>query len=541
MESRLERSAAALGRLLSQHAIHLGVFVAMLLVLFGSVSGGRLPLLLALIVVGRSALIGAETLSRRWTESDWLALLEQTRAALRNADPEDLASEAADMGLDPGAHSEALARAIVEERRRRYVEPRPRRELIAEFLGLLAFGLLLPFGFLLFTRDIVSLRSSHGVGGSGVALLCLALYAWPHRWASVDGVGDRRSVWWVLPLVPALALVYTGVTIRHPYLDPRREDRVKLAAERVLALDSSVVAGAHADWVFTYAAELASRGEVERAIALYQRGLHLAPHAEDARRRLAALERRLDPRVDVLAPSRDPRPRAQGRSADELARLPLWDGERPLHPLPSCRIDPSLEAVPRTTVVLVALGPVPSDLVEAVGFVLREELDLPACRLDEPLPLPDADRIRGVVFGRQWNADALARHFRERSQPLPEAPVKYLLLTGADIYSEGSNFVFSRSAAFGVVLSYARYGDPDTEWETVRHRTAKQALGALVKSFGLPPASDPKCVTSYSDGIPQFDAKGNRPSASTFRLFRERVEAQDARWRSHLAARAGVD
>jgi predicted Zn-dependent protease len=227
-------------------------------------------------------------------------------------------------------------------------------------------------------------------------------------------------------------------------------------------------------------------------------------------------------------------------SADELARLPFWDGERPLHPVPSCGIDASLEAVPRTTVALLALGPVPPALVEAVGDVLREELDLPACRVDEPLPLPDANRIRGIVVGRQWNADSLVRHFRERFEPLPEAPLKYLLLTGADIYSEGSNFVFSHSAAFGVVLSYARYGDPDAEWETVRHRTAKQALGALVKSFGLPPASDPNCVTSYSNGIPQFDAKGNRPIPSTFRLFRERVEAQDARWRAHLAARTSA-
>jgi predicted Zn-dependent protease len=127
------------------------------------------------------------------------------------------------------------------------------------------------------------------------------------------------------------------------------------------------------------------------------------------------------------------------------------------------------------------------------------------------------------------------QHFLERSQPLPDAPLKYLLLTGADIYSEGSNFVFSRSSGFGAVLSYARFGDPDVEWETVRHRTAKQALGALIKSFGLPPASDPNCVTSYSNGIPQFDSKGNRPSTATFLQLRERVEAEDGRWRAHLA------
>ena len=538
MESRLQRSAAALGRLVSHHAIHLGAFVVVLLVLFGWVSGEHLPLLLALIVAGRSALIGAEGMRKRWTEGDWRALHEHLVAELRALDPEDLASETADSELDPGTHPEALARAFVEERRRRHVEPRPGRELIAEWMGLLTFCLFLPIGFVLFTHDIVSSRRGYGFAEIGVTILCLAVYAWPHRWASVDGVGDRRSMWWALPLVPALALVYTGVTIHHPYLDPRREDRGKLAAERVLALDSNVVAGAHADWVFAYAAELASHGEVEPAIALYRRGLHLAPRAGDARRQLAALERPLDPRAEVASEGGDPRPRAHGLSADQFARLPLWDSRRSPHPVPSCRIDASLESVPRTTVVLVSLGSVPPGLIEAVGDVLHEELGLPVCRVEEPVPLPDADRVRGVVFGRQWNDAALVQHFRERSQPLPEAPLKYLLLTGADIYSEGSNFVFSSSRTFGVVLSYARYGDPGADWETVRYRTAKQALGALIKSFDLPPASDPNCVTSYSNGVPQFDAKGNRPTAATFLKFLERVEEQDTRWRAHLAARA---
>jgi predicted Zn-dependent protease len=180
------------------------------------------------------------------------------------------------------------------------------------------------------------------------------------------------------------------------------------------------------------------------------------------------------------------------------------------------------------------------DLVEAVGSVVREELGLPVCRVDEPVPLPDADRIRGLVFGRQWDVDHLVKYFQQRSQPLPRAPVKYLLLTGADIYSRDSNFVFSWSSTFGAVLSYARYGDPHSEWDLVRHRTAKQALGALVKTFGLPPAPDPNCVTSYSNGLPQFDAKGNRPSAETYRNLRARVDALDSIWREILAAHAGT-
>lgn len=496
MRRHLQRSVAALGHLLSQRGMQIGVFVAALLVAFGAVPRGRLPLALALLVAGRSALLAAE--------------------ALR------------------GPGTESAGRAFHEPRR-------PGRELAAEWAGLVAFGLLLPFAFVLFTRDFVSLRSGHGFAASGLAVLCLALYAWPHRWRAVEGVGERRSLWWALPVVPALALVYVGVTVHHPYLDPRAEDRVRLAAERVLELENNVVAGGYADRVFAYADELSARGEIPRAIALYRQGLQLAPRAERARRRLAALERELAPTRREAAPRiRDPRPRAQGLSPAAFARLPFWDGERSLHPVPPCRIDAGLESVPRTTVVLVSLGPVPLDLVRAVGDVLHEELGLPVCRVEEPLPLPDADRIQGVFVGRQWNVDALVRDFWERSRPMPDAPIKYLLLTGADLYREGTRFVFSSSGRFGAVLSYARYGDPDTEWQAVRHRTAKQALGAVVKSFDLPPASDPDCVTSYSNGLPQFDAKGNRPSADTYRKLRERVETQDARWRAYRGARGGV-
>jgi hypothetical protein len=493
VESRLQRSAVALGHFLSHHAIHVGAFVLLLLVLFGWVPGTRLLLLLLLIVAGRAALLGAEALRKRRTAAD------------------------------RHAHTDPVG----------YVGPRARRELAAEVVGLLTFGLLLPFGFLLFTRDIVSLRCGHDLFGSGVAVLCLALYAWPHRFERVAGVADRRILWWLLPALPAVAIVYTGVTVHHPYLDPRRENRVELAAARVLELDSNVVAGAHADWVFAHAAEVAARGESGRAIALYRKGLHLAPRDDAARRRLAALE---GGPAEAVPGAGDPRPLARGVSPEEFAHLPLWYAELPLHPIPACRIDAGLESVPRTTVVLVSLGPVPADLVAAIGHVLREELGLPACRVEDPLPLPEATRIRGIVFGRQWNTDRLIRHFAERYQPLPDAPLKYLLVTGADIYSEGSNFVFSQSSGFGALLSYARYGDPDDDWETVRQRTAKQALGALVKSFGLPPAADPNCVTSYSNGLPQFDAKGNRPSTSTFLQFRDRVDAQDARWRAHLGS-----
>ena len=51
-----------------------------------------------------------------------------------------------------------------------------------------------------------------------------------------------------------------------------------------------------------------------------------------------------------------------------------------------------------------------------------------------------------------------------------------------------------------------------------------------MKAFGLHPSSDPLCVTSYSNGLRQFDAKGNRPTAETLGIFHARLREHDRLW-----------
>lgn len=541
MAGKVEHAARELGQHLGGRAIFLALVVVVLLVLYGSVPGGQLPVLLCAFVASRSLWLLAEALRKRWRQADWDAFEAGALEKLRGLSPEDFESEADERGLSPAASPEELCRVIVEDQRGSHTAARPRLELTAEWFGLIAFGLLFPLAFILFTRDIVSMRAGQGYLAAGVAALCLGLYYWPHRWRAAEGIGERRSLWWFLPLAPALILVAVGITEHHPYLDLRRDDRVQLAAARVLELENNIIAGSHADWVFAYAFEVEMSDDLEHALALYRKGLELAPHAPNVSDRIAELERRRDARLGRVGTAvADPRRRAQGLSAEAFAQLPLWSEKGLEAPVPACRIDASLETVAQTTVVIVPLGPVPAEIIDSVATVLREELKLPSCRLSQALPLPEADRIRGVVFGRQWNVATLTRSFYEGALPLPRAPLKYLLLTANDIYGDGTNFVFSSSGQFGAVLSYARYGDPDEEFETVRRRTAKQALGALLKSFDLPPAADPNCVTSYSNGLPQFDAKGNRPTTDTFLKFRARVDALDARWRDERAARIGA-
>jgi predicted Zn-dependent protease len=330
----------------------------------------------------------------------------------------------------------------------------------------------------------------------------------------------------------ALVLVHAGVTTRHVYLDPTRENWLQLRAEHVLSLEDNVTAGAHADWVFEYALALEEEGDWARAADFYGRGLQLAPFSDTARARLVALERRLDPESSRSAGDpMDPRPRAGEVAPAEFARLPLWLEGQPLRALPSCEVGTGLEQVPSATIVVLRIGDVASSITEAIGHVLQEELALPACLVPEVLELPSATRYRGLVFGRQWSLDSLVEAMLPVLRRAPNAPLKFLLITPVDIYWGTSNFVFSSTYAWGAVLSYARFGDFESEPERVRYRTAKQSMGALVKSFGVPVSPDPNCVTSYTNGLPQFDAKGNRLNSESYSMFRERVDSVDRKWR----------
>jgi TPR repeat protein/predicted Zn-dependent protease len=531
MASIAERTAGVLESLLANRVLYFGAIALLLLILFGAVPGDRVGWVLLLFVAARGAGLVREGLRRPMTQTQWAQHYEMLIEHYRGLEPEAREQAAAELGVDPRATPEQLALIRVDAQRLAYRPPRPFRELACEALGLLAFCLLGPFVVALYTREIVSFRSSESYAALGVAALCVALYLWPHRWKASEQRGERQALWWALPVAPALALGYLGVTTDHTYLDPRRPDRLELRAERVLALRNNVVAGAHADWVFDFARELERRGDRERAIAYYEKGVRLAPWSGAEQQRLAALMRQVDPGAEAAA---DPRPRAGGLTPEEFARLALWGDDRPLRPPPACPDGSQPAKISGTTVVLLRIGEVPASITDAIGHVVREELALPVCLASDVFPLPSPTRIRGLVFGRQWSApsllDVVAPTILEKST---RAPFKFLAITAVDIYNEGSNFVYSSAGPWGALLSYARYGDFELEPETVRHSVAKQALGALVKSFGVPTSPDPNCVTSYANGPEQFARKGNRPNAASFVLFRVRINAIDARWREH--------
>lgn len=128
--------------------------------------------------------------------------------------------------------------------------------------------------------------------------------------------------------------------------------------------------------------------------------------------------------------------------------------------------------------------------------------------------------------------------FRSYAGPLPKAPIRFVVLTSVDLYHGDANFVFAVGyRSWGALVSTARFGDPAKEQARVAHRAAKESLGVLVKSFGVPTSTDVNCVTSYTRTLDEFDRKGNRLSAESFGIFRQALRSIDQQWAAYREAR----
>ena len=416
-----------------------------------------------------------------------------------------------------------LAQARVNQLASRCVPPRPKRELSAEALGVIAFVILIPLAAALYSRDFFSLRMKQGWEGAAVVAICAGLYALPRwRWKS-PGDSELRVWWWALPFVLGFFAVSHAVETRHPYLNPFNPDHNRLAAECVLALKNNIVAGYHADWVLRYARELDKQGQTERAVRFYRETLRLDADNREAAVRLAQLAGQ--PSGAIV--------KNQAPPADATA--PYWTAENPVVKQPRHAIDSRLENVEGCTVVIVPVGDVPDALLDTVGHVIHSELSLPVFIATNVVPLPPHTRVRGLATGPQWSEAAIVKSFTN-AVVFPHAPIKYLLITTANIYmSDDENFVFSTTYKWGGLVSASRFAYAANE-SLLCHRVAKQSLCALLKSFNIPQSADRNCVTSYTSNLQEFDAKGNRPDAETMKSFRQAVITLNNAWQRHKAS-----
>ena len=497
------------------------LFAFIALILYGVVPD--LALILILFVVWRFSSLVVEAFRKPASAGQWDTMRDGLTRMYERFTPEQRAHRAIALKFDSRLSARELAQAQVDKATQSYRPPRPKRELTAEALGVIAFAILIPLDIALYTSEIFSFRASHRWGWEGaiVAAICLGLYAWPNRALKSPDASDVRIWWWVLPFAIALLAMFHAVQTRHPYLNPFNPDRDRLAAERVLSLKNNVVAGYYADWVLRYARELDQRGDTASAIHFYREGLRLDANNHQAAMRLAQLESQSGATVESQTiPS---------------SSAPYWTAASPVTKSPRQRIDSGLEDVEECTVVIVPVGDVPDNLLDTVGYVIHNELNLPVCISPDPVPIPPYTRKRGLATEPQWDVDSLIRAFTNATPVFPRAPVKFLLLTTADIYIQDANYVFSSSSRWGAVLSSARFAGSNGDISVLRQRTAKQALCAMLKSFDIPASTDRNCVTSYVRDLPEFDAKGNRPDAETMKLFQQAVSVMNQRWLNYRA------
>lgn len=512
-------------RLLFQQLAKATLVVLVSLVLFGVYSGTALAGILILFVALRFACLLAEATRKPFSAEHWQALTEKLIHIHEQSTPEERAAKATALALGPPTSARELAQAQVSQARQQNPPPRQKRELIAEALGVLAFVILLPATVALFSRDFFSLRTPQGWTGTAVIALCLVLYAWPHRWMKSARLAVFRIWWWALPFGPFLFLMIEALQSRHPYLNPFHPNHAALAATRVLKLKNNVVAGHHADWVLRYARQLDEGGQSKEALHFYRAGVRLDANDRRAYERLAILEARYP--GDAI--------QQQTFTPDATPSSKRFFGVE--KKLPRCQIDSRLENVEESTVVLVPVGNVPDEILEAIGTRVRAELNLPVLISSNSVPLPSHTRVQGLLTGRQWDADALIKAMLTNFHPFPKAPIKYVLITPVDIYGEDVNYVFSTSFEWGALVSLARFGEPKGDGTLMRQRAAKQTLCALIKSFNVPMSPDRQCVTSYARSLEEFDAKGDRPNAATMALFQRAVVNMNDGWKQYQARR----
>lgn len=403
-------------------------------------------------------------------------------------------------------------------------QPRSIRELFAEGMGIVAFAWLLPLVFALHTNEIFSLDRQQSWTEALVAIGCMCLYACPHIVFKAQNQASYRIIWWTIPFFAGLFLLHDLIETRHSYLNPANPDRNRLAAERVLSLKNNVLSGYYAGWISRYAEDLEKRGDAQQAIRLYEEALRREPNQPIAAQRLKAL----------LAENIR-QPVQLGTPTQSLVNSSYWTNFSTLPHATRHSINIEMESVPSCTVVIVPFEGVDDRLLDAVAFVVHQELKLPVLVAPNHVSLPPYSRKRGLATNPQWKTDAIFTAFTNSVGYFPRAPIRYLVVTSTDIYIDQTSYIFSQAFPWGAILSSARFGDPNQNLETVCHRTAKQSLCALIKSFDVPPSLTPGCVTSYANGLQEFDAKGNRPSPETWAQFQQALAEINQNWTAFKA------
>lgn len=477
----------------------LAIPALLLLILYGRVDRMQVWLLLGVGIGWRWVKLWHEHRQVAMKDEDWEALtqgLEREQALHQGATDED----------ENLAPNPVTAKQQVAALQLLYRPPRSGPVLMIEGLALPAFLLGLPVLLLMAESDFFTFRRSFGWGDLLVILGCAVLFYLPHLPFVRRETSMLTKAWWLAPLFLVPAAMAVMVKEKHPYWNVFHPEHRRLAAEKVLSLTDWIMAADHAGWVFAYAEELAEKGRIPSAREFCEKGLRMEPGSARGNGLMARLG---GTQISV------------GTDPDAFAPY-LPDGTL-IPRARRCRVETAHDTGSVFTLLLLPVGEVPDQDLDFVAEVLRLETGIPTKVYEKSLPLPEATRSPGLLAEKQWEIGSLLKSV------LPEVdgrrmrgPLKILVITSGDLYSQTANFVFAWSYAWGGVVSRARFSLEGQPWLT-RHRLAKQCYGTLIKSFDIMPSADPRCVTSYPNGLPAFDAKGNRPLPEVRRQFLEKV------------------
>jgi len=165
---------------------------------------------------------------------------------------------------------------------------------------------------------------------------------------------------------------------------------------------------------------------------------------------------------------------------------------------------------------------------------LKEEIKKKA-EEESPQAVANIDYLFGRMdeYGYQWDATPMMEHLSHAVAPYFSKDKRTMVVgvTGTDIYTGESNFVFSLYGGLTdspvSILSYAKMAAKTTGESQSRkrltERLAKELVPASLKKLNIPRSMDPQCPYSYSSGLDRLDEKTlelSRPVAAAIERFR---------------------
>lgn len=508
--------------------LKVGFGVVFALLFQGSIDRERLGLLLGLVILARGIYLWLAWQSPRPGDPRWE--WGERQEAIKIWRAERYVGEAAERGGDERGSDEFPDAEIVERIRARpgWREDFARRhawrsdaDIISESLSLCT---VLPGAMLLalmLTSPVVAWA------GSDRGPVAVALAAGVAFHFAANMMPSSRPRWRIgargLLLVLVLAPGFLVAQARHPYLLSHGTTQRRLLAERVWQLGYAVEAGRYAGLLIDYAKDLEAENRWADAATVYLRALALDALSAEAHEGMARVH---DASGDAESAAEARRMARAIVAGPGFIPGAVWV-EEDARPLPVFEWG---EAA-RLRVCLVPMGVVPSDLLDAAGARLADELGVEVYRWTETPPaLPAAGRKSSLLGRPQWDPATLARVFFERLRSEATNGKKargawqFLIVTDADLYAPDANFVFATSFPVHGVVSFARFGE-DGDPRRVE-RLAKQLAATALKCFGVRQAARPDCVTAYVRSVDELDRKPMRPSAATRTDYLRRV----ARW-----------